>query len=219
LPAKTIEGLVSDALVRFLGDKARLIDCLQLGGCTPDQLQVTLGKAEGLVVDLQNASTVLRDLILRVDLETEQVRISLDAGALFAKIGGGPAPSNTNSDLCLTEQIRLKKRGVESKLVLADGQSTRATPDPTLIRLVSQAHCWFEELKTGRARSNQDIIKQYGVDHADVARVLPLALLAPDIIEDILEGRQPPELTATRLKRMTDLPLSWEEQRQILGFS
>ena len=46
-----------------------------------------------------------------------------------------------------------------------------------------------------------------------------LALLAPDVVEDILEGRQPPELTASRLKRMTDLPLSWAKQRQFLGFS
>lgn len=103
--------------------------------------------------------------------------------------------------------------------VWADGQSARLHSDPNSIRQIAQAHCWFEELKTGRARPNQDIIKQYGVDHADVGRVLPLALLAPDIIQDIFEGRQPPELTATRLKRMTELPFSWDEQRQGRGFS
>jgi hypothetical protein len=46
---------------------------------------------------------------------------------------------------------------------------------------------------------------------------LPLAFLAPDIVEAILQGRQPVELTALRLKR-TRLPLSWVEQRRLLGF-
>ena len=51
-----------------------------------------------------------------------------------------------------------------------------------------------------------------GVDH------LPLALLAPDIIEAILDGRQPTELTAVRLKRLRQLPLDWLQQRRHLGF-
>jgi hypothetical protein len=48
---------------------------------------------------------------------------------------------------------------------------------------------------------------------------LPLGLLAPDIVEAILDGRQPVELTVTRLKRVRDLPISWAEQRRILGFA
>ena len=43
--------------------------------------------------------------------------------------------------------------------------------------------------------------------------------LAPDIIQAIIEGRQPAELTAARLKRMYDLPISWAEQRRLLGFT
>ncbi len=47
----------------------------------------------------------------------------------------------------------------------------------------------------------------------------PLGLLAPDIVEAILAGRQPIELTAKRLKRIRDLPVSWAEQRRVLGFA
>jgi len=43
--------------------------------------------------------------------------------------------------------------------------------------------------------------------------------LPPDIVEAILDGRQPFELTASRLKRIRDLPISWAEQRQLLGFA
>jgi site-specific DNA recombinase len=49
-------------------------------------------------------------------------------------------------------------------------------------------------------------------------RVLRLAYLAPDIIEAIVEGRQPPELTANKLVRFKNFPLDWPGQREALGF-
>ncbi len=52
-----------------------------------------------------------------------------------------------------------------------------------------------------------------------MSRRLPLAFLAPDIVEAILEGHQPIELTAAQMMRIRDLPLSWAEQRQRLGFA
>ena len=57
------------------------------------------------------------------------------------------------------------------------------------------------------------------MDEGDVSRFLPLAFLAPDIIEAILLGKQPIELTPEKLKRLRILPMSWEEQRIVLGFA
>ena len=82
---------------------------------------------------------------------------------------------------------------------------------------MARAHRWFEELRTGVASSVGDLVTRHGVDPGDVSRCSPLAFLAPDIVEAILQGRQPVELTALRLKR-TRLPLSWVEQRRRLGF-
>jgi hypothetical protein len=52
---------------------------------------------------------------------------------------------------------------------------------------------------------------------SDVSRCLKLAFLAPDIIEAILDGREPAELTARALLRV-DLPTYWNDQRRLLGF-
>ncbi len=82
---------------------------------------------------------------------------------------------------------------------------------------LARAHHWSEELRTGVASSVGDLVTRHGVDQGDVSRSLPLAFLAPDIVEAILQGRQPVELTALRLKRI-GLPLSWVEQRRLLGF-
>ncbi|MBE0532630.1 MAG: hypothetical protein IH626_17540 [Rhodospirillales bacterium] len=52
-----------------------------------------------------------------------------------------------------------------------------------------------------------------------VGRLLPLAFLAPDIVESILAGNQPVDLTAEVLLRRTDLPLAWTDQKALLGFA
>jgi site-specific DNA recombinase len=47
---------------------------------------------------------------------------------------------------------------------------------------------------------------------------LPLAFLAPAIVEAIMEGRQPVALTPRALERIGMLPCSWDDQRRRLGF-
>ena len=77
----------------------------------------------------------------------------------------------------------------------------------------------MDELRTGQVPSGRKLARRDGIDPGDVSRILPLALLAPDIVEAILSGRQPIDLTATRLKRIPNLPLAWAAQRQLLGFT
>lgn len=72
-------------------------------------------------------------------------------------------------------------------------------------------------MATGDSEGVQGIAKRDGTDPSDVGRIL--AFLAPDIIEAILAGRQPIELTAKRLKRIGSLPMDWDSQRRVLGFS
>ena len=82
---------------------------------------------------------------------------------------------------------------------------------------MARAHRWSEELRTGVAPSIGDLVTRHGVEQGDVSRSLPFAFLAPDIVEAILQGYQPVDLTAAHLKRIR-LPLSWAEQRRLLGF-
>jgi site-specific DNA recombinase len=56
-----------------------------------------------------------------------------------------------------------------------------------------------------------------GLDPAEISRLLPLACLSPDIVEAILGGHQPANLTVERLKRLPDLPVEWSKQHQLLG--
>src|SRR6476660_51896 len=90
-------------------------------------------------------------------------------------------------------------------------------PDAKLVSLLADAHCWIDDVGQGRVVSLRDIARRYHRDVGEVSRTLPLAFLAPDIIEAILGGRQPIELTARQLLRIRNLPSSWEDQRRRLG--
>jgi hypothetical protein len=89
-------------------------------------------------------------------------------------------------------------------------------PDETLIRALVRAHRWKRLLDEGRYRSAGDLAEAEaeGVTRSFVNRLLRLTLLAPDIVEAILQGRQP---KAMQLEELTDaIPSEWEKQRTAL---
>ena len=67
------------------------------------------------------------------------------------------------------------------------------------------------------AGSVAELAAAEGISDRYMSRLLPLAFLAPDIVEGIALGRHPVDLTAHRLIRSLDLPLAWPAQRQLLG--
>lgn len=90
------------------------------------------------------------------------------------------------------------------------------SPDEGLSRMIGNARCLFERLASGDVTSIRDLAHRENLSETEITRVLPLAFLAPDIIEAILDGRQPVEMTATSLRRRSNLPTDWSEQRRVL---
>ncbi len=146
--------------------------------------------------------------------------MTLCAESLRCQIGHGSDQRQDSSTgaIPLEIPVRFRRRGVEMKLVMTGERASTTNPDARLIATLARAYRWSEELRTGVASSVGDLVSRHGVDQGEVSRCLPLAFLAPDIVEAILQGRQPGELTAARLKRIR-LPLSWVEQRRLLGFN
>jgi site-specific DNA recombinase len=77
-------------------------------------------------------------------------------------------------------------------------------------------HRWPEKIIRGEFQSRQSIARYLKVDQRYAGRILQFAFLAPDILDAILEGRQPADLNVRKLLR--GVPLSWGEQRKRLGF-
>ena len=112
--------------------------------------------------------------------------------------------------------MRLQRRGGR-KLIMAPEGATMPTPKPrrdgTLIRALVREHRWRRRIEDGRARSITDLAEWEGVTDAYVCRLLPLTCLAPDIVEAILDGRQPKGLRLAEM--LGNGPLGWDEQRSL----
>jgi hypothetical protein len=89
---------------------------------------------------------------------------------------------------------------------------TRA--DPAVVKALARAHRWQRMLDEGRYASISEMAGAERIDRGYLGRILQLTLLAPDIVEAILDGRQPPELGLPRL--MEPFPAEWPRQRAVL---
>jgi hypothetical protein len=120
------------------------------------------------------------------------------------------AVSLNEEALCISSMFQIRKRGVETKIILADlptGQDNR------LICNIAKAHSWFEQMKSGK--SFDEIANAEQTSKRRVQQMIDLAFLAPDIVRDVLEGKQPVGFTSDWCLRHT-LPSDWDEQRNLV---
>jgi hypothetical protein len=113
--------------------------------------------------------------------------------------------------------VRLTRCGGGIRLIVPgeSGGEGRAHPNAALITAVARAHVWYDRLLSGEATSLRALAREHGVLPRSVRRILRCAFLAPDLVEAILQGRQPPELTLNQLCK--HLPLDWGAQREVLS--
>jgi hypothetical protein len=154
-----------------------------------------------------------------VIVDETTIIIKMRANALLGRNVPSLAFEDRNgSTIELSAAVAFKRRGVENKLMLPglDQQNHSARRDPALIKAIARGRAWFEELATGRAGSLQALAKRDGITRRYIRRLVGLAFLSPELVGAILQGRQPVELTATRLTELV-LPLDWTEQRRLLA--
>ena len=125
--------------------------------------------------------------------------------------------SISDGGLHIRVPMALRRRGGRKEIVVSQGLPRRRGSAPqaysALVLTVIRGHRWKELLESGRYPSIDALAARMGVDSSYVGRHLNLTLLAPDIVEVILMGREPDGLTLETLFR---LPMAWEEQRRML---
>ena len=169
--------------------------------------------SERLQLEQDNA---LSSLIDRVDLGQDGMRLSIKLP--FSNAQSGAPDGSSHLSLKRHVPMQIRRRGVELRLVINGGASASCKTDQSLLRAVARAHCWFDDLVSGR--SMVEIAKRNGVGKQYVSRLIRLAFLAPEMVERIVAGRQPPELNAQALRTgRFDIPVDWAVQKRALGFS
>ena len=94
---------------------------------------------------------------------------------------------------------------------MPNGAPVQRRTDNTLIKALARAFRWKKMLESGEFATINELAEREGIAPSYMARVLRLTLLAPDIVEAILDGRQGPEVTLGRL--LEGFPVEWEGQR------
>ena len=111
--------------------------------------------------------------------------------------------------------LSVRRRPGRKTIVTPDGQAyapTRVRSDPALVKALARAFRWQRMLDEGRYTSITEMARAERIERGFMGRILRLALLAPDLVEAVLNGRLDVELSLPRL--LEALPLVWSEQNQ-----
>ena len=106
--------------------------------------------------------------------------------------------------------FRIVKRGGRKEMQLPAGAQQRRKNDNTLVKALARAFRWKRILESGEFASISELAEREGIAPSYMTRVLRLTLLAPDIVEAILDGRQGPEITMAKF--MEPFPEEWDRQ-------
>lgn len=107
--------------------------------------------------------------------------------------------------------FRVVKRGGRKEIVQPPGASTqRARLDNTLVKALARAFRWKRKLESGEFATMAELARREGIAVSYLTRIMGLTLLAPAIVEAILDGRQRPELTLLRM--LEPFPAEWDHQ-------
>ena len=226
IPARDIEEIVCGRIQSLLRSPEELLQSTgaQSSDAAVCEALVTAGKQFAKTWPSSSISEqreFLGNVTERITVHENGLQMTLVQPALRAVLLGeqpvhdGKSPQDV---FTITIDARVKRCGWEVRLVVptGSGSQTSARPALPLIRAVARVHRWPEKIINGEFQSRHSIAQFAQFDERYAGRVLQFAFLAPDIVEAILEGRQPADLTVQRLLR--GFPLGWAEQRRRLGF-
>ena len=126
---------------------------------------------------------------------------------------GTPIPET----MTLHVPFNLVKRGGRKEMQLPEGAPVPRKTDDALVKALARAFRWKRMLESGEFATIAELAEREGIASSYMTRVLRLTLLAPDIVEAILDGRQGPEVTLTRV--LEPFPVEWEMQELFLEMS
>jgi len=121
---------------------------------------------------------------------------------------GTPIPETVT----LHVPFRIVKRGGRKEMQLPEGATQPRRTDSTLVKALVRAFRWKRMLESGEFATIAELAEREGIAPSYMTRVLRLTLLAPDVVEAILDGRKSAEVTLAGL--LDDVPLVWERRKR-----
>jgi hypothetical protein len=125
---------------------------------------------------------------------------------------------NLDRQIEIRVPITLRRRGGRKLIIAPDTDNGRAgvlpsDQDLTLVKAIARGFRWRKLMEHGVYQSVDEIASKEKIDRSYVSRLLRMTLLAPEIVEMVLAGRQPRGINLQMLKR--PIPDCWQEQRDL----
>jgi site-specific DNA recombinase len=222
ISAGEVEAAVLEGITALLKDGAGIIDALNLGGGDAAAMALACDRAGEVAAKMPSLTpSAVRDMLqsigLQIIVKGAIVTASASRAALSAHLGimiSVDQSDEQTPDSCAIPIARsLAQTGHEMRLTIAPRSSGAPTVrDGNLVALIAKAH-----------RAREILLGEQGADagdsisHRHLIRLARLSYFAPDIIQAILEGRQPRTMTSRSLLRISEIPLNWDAQRIMLG--
>ena len=210
LPAPALEALVADLVRRQLNVPAVQVNIVtdattqEVASLAQKMSEVTKGDSSAE----EETNRILLSMIERVQITPGRIQVSIAAKAIADCLTVDPKRI-TEEHLSFGSDFRHRRRGVETKLILADAIGPR---DETLFKNIALAHRYFDLIRSGKTYS--EIAEAEGASKRRVQQLVELAFLAPNIIRDVWEGGQPLGLTSQWLKSHAFTSM-WDAQRDL----
>lgn len=232
IPAEEIEGVVCRKIQSLLRSPEQLLQSIgvESDGAATSKSLISAGKQLAKVWQAKSPTEhreFLSAVIGRIVVHENNVAVAIIQPALREALLGDqsslakqerPLEKRTKDVFGLVIDARVKRCGGQVRLLVPLDSATEAPARliPSLIKAVTRAHPWPEKIIRGELTGLRSIARLTSIDEHYAGRILNCSFLAPDIVEAILDGHQPADLTVQKLLR--SLPLAWAEQRQRLGF-
>jgi hypothetical protein len=229
-----MESRVVDRLVSFLKSESDVFDHLAAAGQNLEKVRDRASAARKLAARLPSLPLdELRDLLCcflrKVILKNDEVQVMISRDELRQLLENGGKVTTSNSaappklvgpddSICLSLEAKLKRYGGVLHLVVPPNPTAASVgkPNPSLVKAIARAHAWYTMVLEGNAFDQRSLARHAGFTERYAGKVFSCAFLAPDIVDAILQGRQPDDLTFGKLCK--HVPLSWAEQRRGFGF-
>jgi site-specific DNA recombinase len=227
IPARELEQLVLTELRSFFGSADRVTAILDQAGEDLATTRALVDAAQQFAKALAGDSTSdlrekLAGIVVRIAIRQDSIEVHIskeEARAWLLKQERILGQDSDGQPIVLTIAMKLKRCGGEMRLIIPGWAAIdqRRQPVPSLIKAVSRASDWVRRMEAGECKHQRDVANATRLEPRYINAILRVAFLAPEIVEAIIDGRQPPNLTLGSLTGV--LPMSWHQQTKLISFS
>lgn len=224
VPASEIDGLILDRLRLLISSRQEIAATFESLDLPARELDAALARANSLgkqwlTMPPDELRALTRSVVARVALAVDQIDITIGVKQLahalgfIVKLGDKAEPT-----IILSIAAALRRAGQGKRLVI--GESYQDTSDGSLIDFLKEAFATRQKVLADTSETLNEITLRMTRSKGRLTALMRVSYLAPDIVTDILAGRQPLELSVKRLVRTSQsLPLDWGSQRAFLGMN